>query len=154
MFTRRTLLQMLGITAAAVTIPAGANTPAPPAAPTPPPPPQPDASLAPARITKLELFLRSRRIKPAHLARESGYARAHLLRVRMGRITATADCAVAVVSALRRLAGERVVLADVFDRDIVLLAHRERARILRETHPMDRRRIRAVFGREGSCAVA
>lgn len=147
MFTRRTVLQALGIATAATVVPPRAPAVASPAAPAPPLPPQPGVSLAPARVTKLELFLRSRGIKPASLARESGYARQHLLRVRMGRITATADCAVAVVSALRRLAGEAVVLADVFDLDIVLAAFADRRRILRETHPLDRAYMRAAFGR-------
>src|SRR5256885_5792582 len=49
--------------------------------------------------TKLETFLKSHRIKPAHLARESGYSRQHLLRIRMGRMEPTRRCIAAIVSA-------------------------------------------------------
>jgi len=37
-------------------------------------------------LTKLERYLKSRGIKPAHRARESGYSRQHLLRVRIRRM--------------------------------------------------------------------
>jgi len=43
--------------------------------------------------------------------------------------------------------GERVVLADVFDRDVVLAAFTERRRILRESDRVDRRAIHSAFGR-------
>lgn len=65
--------------------------------------------------TKLELFLKSRGIKPAHLARESGYSRQHLLRIRMGRMEPTRRCISAIVGALRRLSHEHVHAADLFD---------------------------------------
>src|SRR5438094_250357 len=61
--------------------------------------------------TRLEAFLKSHRIRPAHLARESGYSRQHLLRIRMGRMEPTRACIAAIVSACRRLAhafGENV----------------------------------------------
>lgn len=64
--------------------------------------------------TPLEQFLKSRRIKPAHLARESGYSRQHLLRIRMGRMEPTRRCIAAIVSACRRLSGEQVRAADLF----------------------------------------
>jgi len=65
--------------------------------------------------TRLERYLKSRGIKPAHLARESGYSRQHLLRVRMGRMEPTRRCIAAIVAALRRLTRERVDACDVFD---------------------------------------
>ena len=66
-------------------------------------------------ITRLERFLKSRGIKPAHLARESGYSRQHLLRIRMGRMEPTRRCIAAIAAACRRLSGEGVRAADLFD---------------------------------------
>jgi predicted transcriptional regulator len=65
--------------------------------------------------TKLETFLKSHRIKPAHLARESGYSRQHLLRIRMGRMEPTRRCIAAIVSACRRLSRQQVHAAELFD---------------------------------------
>lgn len=76
-----------------------------------PPPPR----LARAKLTKLEVFLKSRGIKPAHLARESGYSRQHLLRIRLGRMEPTRRCMVEVAAACARLSRERVTVTDVFD---------------------------------------
>jgi hypothetical protein len=108
MLTRRTLLQLLGIATAATAVPPIAVSAAPA--------PSPDSApvLPPAHITKLELFLRSRGIKPAQLARESGYARQHLLRVRMGRIEPDTRCIGAIVVAVRRLSGEDIRASDLF----------------------------------------
>jgi hypothetical protein len=65
--------------------------------------------------TRLESFLKSRGIKPAHLARESGYSRQHLLRIRMGRMEPTRRCIAAIAAACRRLSGEGVRASDLFD---------------------------------------
>jgi predicted transcriptional regulator len=65
--------------------------------------------------TRLETFLKERRIKPAHLARESGYSRQHLLRIRMGRMEPTRRCIAAIVAACRELAGEKVLANDLFE---------------------------------------
>jgi len=65
--------------------------------------------------TRLEKFLKSRRVKPAHLARESGYSRQHLLRIRMGRMEPTRRCIAAISAACRRLSGEPVRASDLFD---------------------------------------
>ena len=65
--------------------------------------------------TRLESFLKSRRIKPAHLARESGYSRQHLLRLRTGTMEPTRRCIAAIASACRRLSGENVRASDLFD---------------------------------------
>src|SRR5881397_1920984 len=59
-------------------------------------------------LTRLETFIKSRGIKPAHLARESGYSRQHLLRIRMGRMEPTRRCIAAIVTACRRLSHEAV----------------------------------------------
>ena len=68
-------------------------------------------------ITRLETFIRSRGIKPAHLARESGYSRQHLLRIRMGRMEPTRRCIAAIASACRRLSGEGVRASELFELD-------------------------------------
>lgn len=65
--------------------------------------------------TRLEAFLKSRGIKPAHLARESGYSRQHLLRLRLGRMEPTRRCMAAIAAACRRLSGESVRASDLFD---------------------------------------
>lgn len=65
--------------------------------------------------TRLEQFIQSRGLKPAHLARESGYSRQHLLRIRMGRMEPTRRCIAAIVSACRRLSREAVKPTDLFD---------------------------------------
>lgn len=65
--------------------------------------------------TRLESFLKSRGIKPAHLARESGYSRQHLLRIRLGRMEPTRRCIAAIAAACRRLSGESVRASDLFD---------------------------------------
>lgn len=65
--------------------------------------------------TQLEAFLKSRGVKPAHLARESGYSRQHLLRIRMGRMEPTRRCIAAIVAAVRRLSHEPVRASELFD---------------------------------------
>jgi predicted transcriptional regulator len=67
--------------------------------------------------TRLESFIKSRGIKPAHLARESGYSRQHLLRIRMGRMEPTRRCIAAIAAACRRLSGESVRASELFDLD-------------------------------------
>jgi hypothetical protein len=67
--------------------------------------------------TRLESFIKSRGIKPAHLARESGYSRQHLLRIRMGRMEPTRRCIAAIASACRRLSNESVRASELFDLD-------------------------------------
>jgi predicted transcriptional regulator len=67
--------------------------------------------------TRLEKYLRDKEIKPAHLARESGYSRQHLLRVRKGKMEPTRRCIAAIVAACRRLTREPVRAADLFDLD-------------------------------------
>lgn len=76
-----------------------------------------DVAVAPptGKRTKLETFLKTRGIKPADLAVESGYSRQHLLRVRLGKMEPTRRCIVAIVAACRRMAREDVQASDLFD---------------------------------------
>lgn len=75
----------------------------------------PPPRLVRSKLTKLEVFLKSRGIKPAHLARESGYSRQHLLRIRMARMEPTRRCMVEVAAACARLSRKRVTVSDLFD---------------------------------------
>ena len=148
--TRRGVLQFFAaLTAAVPVLTRDASTATLPVPDTPPPEtPQAESVSGPWRPTLLESYLRSRGVRPAHLARECGYERAHLLRIRMGRIEPTAVCAVGIVHALRRLVGEPVVLFDLFPRAIAEAAWHERRAIIRTFHPFEHRAVRAVF-REG-----
>ena len=73
--------------------------------------------IARRKPTKLERFLKSRGIKPVHLALESGYTRQHLLRIRFGRMDPTLGCIVAIVRGCRVLSGEQVTALDLFNLD-------------------------------------
>ena len=147
--TRRGVLQLFAaLTAAVPVLTRGASAPLlPPSAPSPETP-EAELVVGPSRSTLLESYLRSRGVRPAHLARECGYGRAHLLRIRMGRIEPTPAYAVGIVYTLRRLAREAVVLVDVFPPAIVDAVWRERRVIIRRFHPFEHRAVRAVF-REG-----
>lgn len=79
------------------------------------PPPEWNEAPPPRPATKLERFLKSRGIKPVRLARESGYSRQHLLRLRLGRMEPTRRCMVAVTAACRRLSREAVRASELFD---------------------------------------
>ena len=67
--------------------------------------------------TPLEAFLKTRGIKPAHLARQCGYSRQHLLRIRKGRMDPTRRCIAAIAAACCRLAHERVPANTLFELD-------------------------------------
>src|SRR5438552_19193205 len=65
--------------------------------------------------TRLEQFIKSRGIKPAHLAAVSGYSRQHLLRIRMGRMEPTRRCIAAILAAIRILSGrDQLPITEVF----------------------------------------
>ena len=147
--TRRGVLQLFAALTAAVPIFTRSASAATLQAPDEPETPPAESVGGPARPTLLESYLRSRGIRAAHLARECGYERAYLLRIRMGRIEPTPACVVGIVYALRRLAREEVVLADVFPPAIVEAAWRERRAIVREYHPFEHRAVRAVFRQGG-----
>jgi predicted transcriptional regulator len=65
--------------------------------------------------TRLEEFIKSRGIKPAHLAKKSEFSRQHLLRIRMGRMEPTRRCIAAVLGACSHLSGETLRADDLFD---------------------------------------
>lgn len=67
-------------------------------------------------MTRLENFLKARGIRPAHVAKESGYSRQHLLRIRQGKMEPTRKCIKAVRDACRRLSNEpRLRASQLFD---------------------------------------
>jgi hypothetical protein len=149
--TRRGVLQLFAaLTAAAPFLTRGASAPLlPPSGAPSPEAPAAELVGGPSRPTLLESYLRSRGVRPAHLARECGYDRAHLLRIRMGRTEPTPACAVGIAFALRRLVGEPVVLADVFPQVIAEAAWHERRVIVRTFLSFKHRAVRAVFGEGG-----
>ena len=137
--TRRSLLQLLGITIGATAV----------IPPHPDAEPSRDAPIEDEQLlsspTQLERFIRSHGIKPAHLARESGYSRQHLLRLRFARMRPSLTCIAALVIALRRLTNKRVTPDDLFAADEIHWAWRE-ARCQRfEAHEQEE--LRAAFGR-------
>jgi hypothetical protein len=68
-----------------------------------------------APATRFEAYLREHQIKPAHLARRSGYTRQHILRLRQGKQAPTRRCMAGLVRALRSLTGDPVQAADLFE---------------------------------------
>jgi hypothetical protein len=149
--SRRDVLQLFAaLTAVVPVLTRGASAPLLPASDAPSPEtPAAELVVGPSRPTLLESYLRSRGVRPAHVARECGYERVHLLRIRMGRIEPTPACAVGIVYALRRLVGEPVVLTDVFPWAIAEAAWRERRLIVRTFDPFEHRAVRAVCGEGG-----
>jgi predicted transcriptional regulator len=67
-------------------------------------------------MTKLQKFITSRGIKPAHIAKLSGYSRQHLLRLRQGKMEPTRKCIKAVRDACRQLTQQpRLRASQLFD---------------------------------------
>jgi hypothetical protein len=137
--TRRSLLQLLGITiGAAAVIPAHLNVE-----------PSRDEPMETEQLlsspTQLERFIRSHGIKPAPLARESGYSRQHLLRLRLSRIRPSIPCIAALLLATQRLTGQRVTPDDLFAPETIHVACRDTC--ASELQAEDRDDIRHAFGR-------
>ena len=65
--------------------------------------------------TKLDRWMAANGVKPAHLARESGYSRQHLLRIRRGDMEPTRRCIKAITASCRRLSARPVRASDLFD---------------------------------------
>jgi tetratricopeptide (TPR) repeat protein len=75
-------------------------------------------------LTRLELFLRQKNLKPLHIARASEYSRQHFLRLRLGEQAPTARSIIAVVKACRAATGEPVAPEQLFERaDELLRTH-------------------------------
>lgn len=75
-------------------------------------------------LTRLELFLRKHAILPVTLARESGYSRQHLLRVRLGEGGSTRRLILGVTATCSRLSGQPVTPNVLFERADILLKSR------------------------------
>jgi len=71
--------------------------------------------MVPTHPTRLQMFITAHGIKAAALARETGYSRQYLLRVRMGRVDPTRRCMAAIVAACRRLSHKRVRASELFE---------------------------------------
>jgi hypothetical protein len=65
--------------------------------------------------TRLEWFIRTRGLKPAHIAEEAGTSRQHLFRLRRGEMQPTAGMMARVRLACSRLLRKRVSIHDLFD---------------------------------------
>lgn len=65
--------------------------------------------------TRLDRWMAANGVKPAHLARESGYSRQHLLRIRRGDMEPTRRCIKAITAGCRRLSAKPVRASDLFD---------------------------------------
>jgi hypothetical protein len=68
-------------------------------------------------MTKLEAFIKARKLKPLRIAFEADYSRQHLLRIRKGEMEPTRKCIKAITAAVRRLVHEPVTASDLFDLD-------------------------------------
>jgi tetratricopeptide (TPR) repeat protein len=66
-------------------------------------------------MTRLERFMKSRKIEATPLARESNIARQHITRIRAGNVEPRRKMIAAMVSALRRLTLEPIQAEDVFE---------------------------------------
>lgn len=139
--TRRSLLQLLGVTIGAAVIPTHAQR----VYIEPTIAESIEAEQPFSNPTRLERFLRSHRIKPAHLAREAGYSRQHLLRLLFGRMRPSVTCIAALVIALRRLTSKRVSADDLFEPCEIQVAWREARGQRFEDH--EHEELRAAFGR-------
>lgn len=67
------------------------------------------------RATPLERFIRSRHLKARHVAAEADVSRAHLLRIREGKMEPTRPLMVRITKACACLTGEPLSVADLFD---------------------------------------
>jgi hypothetical protein len=67
------------------------------------------------RETRLAKFIRENALKPAQIAREAGYSRQFLLRVRKGIAEPTRPLMVAVRKACSRLLGREVRMSQLFN---------------------------------------
>ena len=65
--------------------------------------------------TRLEWFIRTRGLKPRHVAQEAGISRQHLLRLRKGKAQPTSETIADVRRACSRLLRKRVSVHDLFD---------------------------------------
>lgn len=94
-------------------------------------------------LTRLELFVRSRNLVLAQLARLSGYTPVHLRRLRMDEVSATRSGILAVTGAARKLSGQRVKPGELFERADTFL--KGRGHRLSEAHRHDRQALDALL---------
>ena len=64
--------------------------------------------------TRIERFLRSHGIRPAHVAREAGCSRKHLFKIRMGIAEPTRPVMRAITCAVAMLIGRKVRASELF----------------------------------------
>jgi transcriptional regulator with XRE-family HTH domain len=66
-------------------------------------------------MSKLETFLKGNRIRPAHIARDSGVSLRYILNLRLGRAEPTRRIMVALATSARRILRRPVDPAEMFD---------------------------------------
>jgi hypothetical protein len=67
------------------------------------------------KVTRLEWFLRTHDLKPAHVAPEALISRQHLLRLRQGKVEPSRKIMLLLQRACSRLTKKKVRVADLFD---------------------------------------
>ena len=75
-------------------------------------------------LTRLELFIRSHRLKVGDVAEEAGYTRQHLRRIRVGDLEPTRRAITAITEACVKLSGKSVTAGMLFERADELLGGR------------------------------
>ncbi len=68
-----------------------------------------------SRVTRLESFLKGKGIRAAHLARDAGISRQHLMRLRRGTSQPTLHMMIILATAARRILGRKVEVREMFD---------------------------------------
>lgn len=68
-------------------------------------------------MTKLDQFLHENNLRPGTIAKQAGYSRQHLLRLRHGEMEPTRGSMVAIAAACAHLLGRSVHPSDLFDLD-------------------------------------
>ncbi len=94
-------------------------------------------------LTRLELYLQSKDLVLAEVARLAGYSPLHFRRLRMEEATATRGGILAVTGAVRKLTHERVKPGVLFERADAFL--KGSGRSLSEAHVADRQALDAVL---------
>jgi tetratricopeptide (TPR) repeat protein len=90
-------------------------------------------------LTRLDLFIKRRRVRKLPLARAAGYSRQHLLRMRLGQQEPSRRFVLDMTQALSAATGEAIKPGQLFERaDQLLLTNEKR---LRSVHAQDLRLV-------------
>jgi hypothetical protein len=70
---------------------------------------------APKVATRFSRFMKANKVKPSRLARESGYSRQHILRVRTGVMDPTRHTMATITDAVSRVLGRPIYVVELFE---------------------------------------